>query len=78
MEVDMVIEKVKEIIASQLNISAEKITEESKLVEDLGADSLDMVELLMAFEDEFSTTISDEIAVTIKTVSDIVKMIEAK
>lgn len=74
----MVIEKVKEIIASQLNISAEKITEESKLVEDLGADSLDMVELLMAFEDEFSTTISDEIAVTIKTVSDIVKMIEAK
>ena len=78
MEVDMVIEKVKEIIASQLNVSAEKITEESKLVEDLGDDSLDMVELLMAFEDEFSTTISDEIAVTIKTVSDIVKMIEAK
>ena len=73
----MVLEKVKEIISSQLNIPVEKISD-SRLVEDLGADSLDMVELLMAFEDEFSTTISDEIAVNIKTVSDIIKMIEGK
>lgn len=74
----MVLEKVIEIIASQLNISKDKIKEDSRLVEDLGADSLDMVELLMSFEDEFSTTISDEIAINIKTVSDIVKMIEGK
>lgn len=74
----MVLEKVNEIISSQLNIPVEKISEDSRLVEDLGADSLDMVELLMAFEDEFSTTISDEIAVNIKTVSDIIKMIEGK
>ena len=45
----MVLEKVKEIISSQLNIPVEKINEDSRLVEDLGADSLDMVELLMAF-----------------------------
>ena len=49
----MVLEKVKEIISSQLNLPVEKISEDSRLVEDLGADSLDMVELLMAFEDEF-------------------------
>ncbi len=74
----MVLEKVKEIIAGQLNLPVERVNPSSRLVEDLGADSLDMVELLMAFEDEFSTTISDEMAVNIKTVSDIIKMIEAK
>lgn len=69
------LEKIKQIIAAQLNISVDTIKEDSKIMEDLGADSLDMVELLMAFEDEFKTSISDELAVQIKTVGDIEKLI---
>ena len=70
-------EKVKAIIAKELNIDESKITLESSLSEDLGADSLDLVELLMTLEDEFNVTVSDDEAIKLKTVEDIVKIIEA-
>ena len=70
------IDKVKEIISKQLNKPVEEITEEKEVVKDLGADSLDVVEMLMALEEEFSITVSEEDAVGIKTVGDIVKAIE--
>lgn len=72
----MTIDKVKELLAAQLNIPQDKINDDSKLVEDLGADSLDMVEMLMTLEDEFGISISDEDALKLKTVSDIVAYIE--
>lgn len=72
----MTIDKIKSLLANQLNIEEEKIAADSKLVEDLGADSLDMVEMLMTLEDEFGVSISDEDALQIKTVSDIVKLIK--
>ena len=66
------VDKVKEIIAKQLNRPVEEITEDKELVKDLGADSLDVVEMLMAFEDEFSVSVSEEEAMKIKTVGDII------
>lgn len=72
----MTIDKVKELLAAQLNISKDKIQDDSKLVEDLGADSLDMVEMLMTLEDEFGVSISDEDALNLKTVADILSYIE--
>ena len=72
----MTFDKVKELLAAQLNISKDKIQDDSKLVEDLGADSLDMVEMLMTLEDEFGVSISDEDALNLKTVADIVSYIE--
>ena len=72
----MTLDKVKELLADQLNIDSEKITENSKVIEDLGADSLDVVEMLMTLEDEFSVTVSDEESVGLKTVGDIVNYIE--
>ena len=74
----MTIDKVKKLISNQLNIAESKITEESKLVEDLGADSLDTVEMLMAFEEEFGISIPDEEAMKIKTVKDIVDIIDSR
>ena len=71
-------DKVKKMLAEQLNISADKITEKSKVIEDLGADSLDVVEMLMLLEDEFNVTVTDEESVNLKTVGDIVKLIETK
>ena len=71
-------ENVKSILAEQLGLKADKIKPESKIVEDLGADSLDVVELLMTMEDDFGVTVTDEEAVNLKTVSDIVKMLESK
>lgn len=71
-------DKVKAILMEQLNLKADKIKLESKIVEDLGADSLDVVELLMTMEDSFGVSVSDEEAVNLKTVGDIVKMLEAK
>ena len=68
--------KLQKIFADQLNIAPEKITMESKLLEDLGADSLDFVEMLMTLEDEFNVTISDEEAKELKTVADVLKFIE--
>lgn len=71
-------EKVKTLLAKQLNIKGDKIAKDSKILEDLGADSLDVVELLMTLEDEFGITVTDEEAVTLKSVSDIVTLIEKK
>lgn len=73
----MVFEKVKEIISNVLsNVDAEKITMDTHLVDDLGADSLDAVELIMALEDEFGIEVDDDAAQTMKYVKDLVKYIE--
>ncbi len=70
------VDKVKELISQQLNKPIEEITEEKEVVKDLGADSLDVVEMLMSLEEEFNITVPEEDAVNIKTVGDIVKLIE--
>lgn len=67
------IDRVKKIIVDQLGVDTSKITEESSFVDDLGADSLDIVELIMAFEEEFDVEIPDEDAEKIKTVGDAIK-----
>ncbi|BAI79665.1 acyl carrier protein ACP [Deferribacter desulfuricans SSM1] len=69
--------KVKKIIAEQLNIEEDEIKPESSFVDDLGADSLDTVELIMAFEEEFGMEIPDEEAEKIKTVQDAIDYIKA-
>ena len=74
----MIFEKVKEVIVDTLNISQEKVTLDAKLGDDLGADSLDAVELNIALEEAFSITISDEYLLTFKEVKDIVNYIESK
>jgi len=74
----MVEEKVKEIIAKQLGVNAAEITPESSFVEDLGADSLDTVELVMAFEEAFNVEIPDEDAEKIQKVKDAVGYITKK
>ncbi len=71
-------EKVKEIIAEQLGVKKEEIKPESSFVEDLGADSLDTVEVVMALEEEFAIEIPDEDAEKIRTVAEAVKYIEEK
>jgi acyl carrier protein len=74
----MVAEKVTEIIAKQLGVNAAEITPESSFVEDLGADSLDTVELVMAFEEAFNIEIPDEDAEKIQKVKDAVEYIKNK
>jgi len=71
-------QRVKEIIADQLGVDIENIKPESKFVEDLGADSLDVVELIMAFEEEFGVEIPDEDAEKISTVGDVLNYISSK
>ena len=68
--------KVKEIIVNQLNVNEEQITPEASFANDLGADSLDTVELIMAFEEEFGLEIPDEAAEKISTVGDAIKYVE--
>ena len=70
--------KVKKIVADHLGIDEAKIEDESSFIDDLGADSLDTVELVMAFEEEFGSEISDSQAEKILTVGDAVKFIEGK
>ena len=70
-------EKVQNIIVEQLGISADEIKPESSLVDDLGADSLDIVELIMAFSDEFGVDIPDEDAEKISTVGDVIDYLTA-
>jgi acyl carrier protein len=65
--------KVKEIIANELGVEIEKVTDKASFVEDLGADSLDTVELVMAFEEEFSVEIPDEDAEKMQTVGDAIR-----
>ena len=72
------LDKVRKMLSEQLNVSVDKIKPESRVIEDLGADSLDVVEMLMLLEDEFNVTVSDEESVKLSTVADIVKVIESK
>jgi acyl carrier protein len=69
-------QKVKDIIINELGVEAEKVTPEAHFVEDLGADSLDTVELVMAFEEEFGMEIPDEDAEKLQTVGDAIKYIQ--
>ncbi len=69
--------KVKEIIVNELGVEPEKVTAEASFVEDLGADSLDTVELVMAFEEEFGIDIPDEDAELMRTVGDAIKYLQA-
>ncbi|MGL4533747.1 MAG: acyl carrier protein [Fusobacteriaceae bacterium] len=71
------LDKIKEIVVEQLGVEMDQVTLESNFVEDLGADSLDTVELIMAFEEEFDIEIPDTEAEKIKTVKDVVSFIEA-
>ena len=70
------LEKIKSIVSEQLNISPDKITPESSIIDDLGADSLDVVELVMALEENFGVEIPNEEAEKISTIGDIVTYIE--
>lgn len=71
-------ERVKKIVIEHLNAEAEKVTENASFIDDLGADSLDTVELVMAFEEEFNVEIPDDAAESIVTVGDAVKFIKEK
>ena len=70
------IDKVKELVAEQLGISKESIKDDANIVEDLGADSLDVIEMLMTLEEEYGISIPDEKINQVKTISQIVKLIE--
>ena len=74
----MVFEKVKKIVAETLNVEEDKINLETSLVEDLGADSLDAVELIMALESEFGLEIDDDSAQQAKTIGELVAYIESR
>ena len=69
-------ERVKKIVVEHLNVEADKVTDNASFIEDLGADSLDTVELVMAFEEEFGIEIPDDAAESIVTVGDAVKYID--
>jgi acyl carrier protein len=69
-------ERVKKIVIEHLGVDAEKVTEKASFIDDLGADSLDTVELVMAFEDEFGVEIPDDAAETILTVGDATRFLE--
>ena len=75
---DDVASKVKKIVTDHLGVDETKVTEEASFIDDLGADSLDTVELVMAFEEEFGSEISDSEAEKILTVGDAIKFIENK
>ena len=77
-QVTTIEERVKKIICDQLNVAEEKVTPETSFINDLGADSLDIVELVMAFEEEFDIEIPDEDAEKIGKVSEAVSYIESK
>ncbi|MBT7642259.1 MAG: acyl carrier protein [Rhodobiaceae bacterium] len=70
------VERVKNIVVENLGVEADKVTEAVSFIDDLGADSLDTVELVMAFEEEFGIEIPDDAAETILTVADAVKFID--
>ena len=71
-------EKIKKMVSKELNVEEGKVTLDTNFVDDLGADSLDAIELIMTVENEFDISISDEEAQTIQTVKDIVALIESK
>lgn len=70
-------ERVKKIVVEHLGVEAEKVTEDAAFIDDLGADSLDIVELVMAFEEEFNVEIPDDAAEKITTVKDAIEYINA-
>ena len=71
-------DRVKDIVVEHLGVEKDKVSENSSFIDDLGADSLDTVELVMAFEEEFSIEIPDDAAETITTVQDAIEFIESK
>lgn len=71
-------DKIKEMIVDQLDVEADEVTMDANIQDDLGADSLDIVDLVMAVEDEFEVKIEDEVVESMKTVGDIVKFIDAE
>src|SRR5271157_3165927 len=75
-EMSDIAERVKKIVVDHLGVEAEKVTENASFIDDLGADSLDTVELVMAFEEEFGCEIPDDAAETILTVGDAIKFLE--
>ncbi|MFY9198076.1 MAG: acyl carrier protein [Acutalibacteraceae bacterium] len=72
----MIFEKIKEIICEQLEVDEKKVTMESSLIDDLGADSLDLIDLVMSIEDEYDVEVPDDMIESIKTIGDVVKFIE--
>ena len=74
----MVFEKVRSIIVEQLDVEEDQVTMDARIQDDLGADSLDIVDLVMSFEEEFDIEIPDDQVENVKTVGDIVKYIEDK
>ena len=74
----MVLEKVRDILCDQLDVEEEQVTLDASITDDLGADSLDVVDLVMSIEEEFDLEFPDEEVENIKTVGDIVKYIESK
>ena len=68
--------KLKKMIASQLNIKEEKLEDNAKIIDDLGADSLDIVEMFMTLEEEFEITIPDDKVIELKTVADVVNFVK--
>ncbi|MBQ4051253.1 MAG: acyl carrier protein [Oscillospiraceae bacterium] len=72
----MIFDKVKDILVDQLDCEEDKVTMDASVTDDLGADSLDLVDLVMSLEDEFGVEINDDQVETIKTVGDIVRYIE--
>ncbi len=72
------IDDIKEVVVEQLSVDAAEVKEDSKFVEDLGADSLDVVELVMALEEKFDIEIPDDEAEKIQTVKDVITYIESK
>ena len=73
-----IFEQVKKILCDQLDLDEEQVTEDSEVIDDLGADSLDIVDLVMTLEEEFDTEIPDEDIENLRTVGDIVKYIEER
>ncbi|MCC6355837.1 MAG: acyl carrier protein [Verrucomicrobiae bacterium] len=71
-------ERVREIIVEQLGVNAEQVTTEARFIEDLGADSLDTVELVMAFEEEFGVEVPDEDAEKLQTVGTVIEYLKDK
>lgn len=74
----MILEKLKAILSEQFDVEEDEITSETNIQDDLGADSLDVVDLIMSIEDEFEVEIPDEDVENIKTVDDVVKYIEPR
>ena len=74
----MILEKIQKILSEQFDVEADSISEDTNIIDDLGADSLDAVELIMSIEDEFGLSVSDEEAAELNTVGKLIEFIEAK